>query len=330
MTQHGPLRWGILGTAGIARTLIPAIRAVEGCSVRAVASRDLGRAVGFAREHDIPLSFGSYSDLLASGQVDAIYNPLPNSLHAEWTIRALEAGLPVLCEKPLALDAREARAVAEASKRTGLPAAEAFMYRFHPLYGALIQALRGGAIGEITSVAGRFTFALDDFSQLPANAALGGGSLMDVGCYPVNLMRLLLGAEPLRATAFARMRGGVDATLVGLLEFPGGVLGQLECSIESEERHGAAITGTQGAILVTRPWLPGSEGTEYLLKRAGVDEVVHVPGAQCYCLEVEDFAQAVRTGRPTRWSLEDAVANMAVIDALLRSAREGRAVEVQA
>jgi D-xylose 1-dehydrogenase (NADP+, D-xylono-1,5-lactone-forming) len=322
------LRWGILGTASIARALIPAIRA-SGCgTVAAVASRDPARGRAFAAELGVPRAC-AYEDLLAPGTVDVIYNPLPNSLHAAWTIRCLEAGLPVLCEKPLALDAAEARTVAAAARRAGLPVAEAFMYRFHPLYDRLRELLEAGVIGEVVTVASCFTFFLDDPGALPAQAALGGGALMDVGCYAVELARRIARGEPVRAHAAARL-GAVDETLVGVLEFPGGVIASLECSIAAFERHGATIGGTRGAIAIRAPWFPGAERGELRLLVDGREEVIATPGGDGYVLEVQDFARACVTGTAPRWPVEDAVANMAALDALHAAARTGTAIAVAA
>ena len=325
--SQAELRWGILGCASIATTLIPAIRAVPGNRVEAVASRSPDRARAFADAWGIPRAFGAYDDLLASPHVDVIYNPLPNALHATWTIRALEAGKPVLCEKPLTVNATEARQVAAVAARTGVPVAEAVMYRHHPLYRELAARLADGLIGDLVAAAARFTFALDDRSQIPAAAALGGGALLDVGTYPVTLLRLAFGAEPTRVTAHGRF-SEVDDTVVGLLQFPGGATGTLEVSIEAEERQSAELTGTKGAIFLDRPWFPGTDGAGFRLLRGGSETFVSVPGGDGYALEVADLAEAVRTGRPPRWSLDDAVATMTVLDALRTSAREGRAVDV--
>ena len=322
------LRWGILGTASITRALMPAIRA-SGCgTVAAVASRDPARARAFAAEHGIPRACG-YDDLLERGVVDVVYNPLPNHLHAAWTIRCLEAGLPVLCEKPFALDAAEARTVAAAARRTGVPVAEAFMYRFHPLYDRLRELIAAGAIGELVSVGSCFTFFLDDRTALPAQAELGGGALMDVGCYCVELARRVAGREPVRAHAAARL-SEVDETLVGVLEFPGGLLASLECSIAEFERHAATIAGTRGAIVIRSPWFPGAADGELRLQVEGREEVITTPGGDGYVLEVQNFARACATGAAPRWPVEDAVANMAALDALRAAARTGAAVAVAA
>ncbi len=323
-----PLRWGILGCASIADSVIPGIRAVPGCRVEAVASRDPAKARAWAAQRDIPRTFGSYAELLGSGEVDVVYNPLPNSLHAEWTVRAIEAGLPVLCEKPFGRNAAEARAVALVAARSGVPVAEAFMYRFHPMWDTVLAAIRGGRIGTPTSVVSRFTFRMDSRTEVAAQADLAGGSLMDVGCYCVNLARRVAGCEPSRAFAFER-RTTVDDTMSGQLEFPNGILAQFESSIESDERHGAVIAGTDGSIRIDTPWFPGVDQARFVVHQGEHEETVTTPGGDGYVLEVQDFAAAARGRKAPRWGLGDAIANMAAIDALYASARTGTAVAVE-
>jgi xylose dehydrogenase (NAD/NADP) len=331
MSASSELRWGILGTATIAPAVIRGVRASRSGVVTAVASRDLAKARAFATAHQIPEAFGSYAELLASRSVDVVYNPLPNTLHAEWTIAALRAGLPVLCEKPFAMTPAEARAVADVARETGLAVAEAFMYRFHPLYDRVRAVIDAGELGALVTIRGQFTFALDDPSALPGQAALGGGALRDVGCYAVDLARQLSRAEPVRAMAFTRSRSrGLDDTLVGALELDSGVLAQLECSLESFEQHRAELAGTEGVIVLDAPWFPGAERGSFLLRRAGhADVVVETPGGDGYALETADFARAVVTHTPPRWPVEDAVSNAAAVDALLASAALGAAVRVE-
>jgi len=324
-----PVRWGILSTANIGRALIRGIGMSASSCVQAVASREWTRASEWAKEHGLPRAFGSYEGLLRSGEVDAIYNPLPNSLHAEWTIKALEAGLPVLCEKPFAVSAGQAEKMVAVAKRTGKLLAEAFMYRFHPMYDHILERLNEGVIGKVTSIRSCFAFRLSDRRNIRASAELAGGSLMDVGCYCVNLARRIAGCEPARAHAFER-RTTVDDTLFGTLEFPNGILCHFESSIENHPRSCAEIVGTEGMILIENPWFPGEESARFVLRRGDHEEIIHTPGANGYQLEVEDFVNAYRTHQPLRWPPEDAIANMAVIDALYASVREGRAVEVGA
>jgi D-xylose 1-dehydrogenase (NADP+, D-xylono-1,5-lactone-forming) len=322
------LRWGILGTASIARTVVPAIAGSASSEVHAVASRDLERARSFASEMGIPEAFGSYEEMLDRADIDIVYNPLPNSFHAPWTIRALEAGYPVLCEKPFALNGSEAKEVLEVSQRTGLPVAEAFMYRFHPLYEKVLELLDDGAIGSLVSVSCCFSFFEDDRSGIVASAELGGGALMDVGCYCVNFSRLVARAEPIRVSAM-QVGEEVDDTLMGQMEFPGGILAKFETSIASTERHGAQICGTEGVIALANPWIPGVGETKILVRRWGeVDQIIPVAGADTYRLEVEDFARAVSTGTDPRWAAEDAVQNMAVIEALFESAHNGKHISL--
>ncbi|MCP4643560.1 MAG: Gfo/Idh/MocA family oxidoreductase [bacterium] len=322
------VRWGILSTARIGRALLKGIGLSKTSCVQAVASRDHTRAGEWAKEHGIPRAFGSYEDLIDSGEVDALYNPLPNSMHAEWTIRALEAGLPVLCEKPLTTNAAEAREVARAADRTGIPVAEAFMYRFHPLYDSVSDAIARGDIGDVVMIRSAFSFNLPDRTNIRWSRDLAGGALMDVGCYCVNLSRRFAGCEPCRVQAMER-RDGVDGTILGLLEFPNGVMASFETSMERQSRGFAEIEGTDGLIALDSPWFPGEEQAGYTLRRGDDVQTISVPGANTYQLEVDDFVSAVRTQSDPRWTLDDAVANMAVIDALYRAAHEGLVTEVE-
>jgi predicted dehydrogenase len=325
MTQ--PVRWGILSTANIGRALIRGIGLSADSCVQAVASREYTRALEWAKEHGIPRAFGSYEDMIRSGEVDAIYNPLPNSLHAEWTIKALEAGIPVLCEKPFGVNAVQAREMVAVARRTRRLLAEAFMYRFHPIYDQVLEVIDSGVIGPVISIRSAFTFRLGDRNNIRASAELAGGALMDVGCYCVNLARRVAGCEPVRAHAFER-RTTVDDTLIGALEFPNGVLAQFECGIESYHRGRAEIAGENGMILLESPWFPGEETARFTVRHGDHEEEIIATGANSYHLEVEDFVRAYRTHQPPRWPAEDAVANMAVLDALYASARKGQAISV--
>ena len=323
------LRWGILGAANIATEFVRAVKTSRISRVEAVASRDRSKARAWAESQGVPLSFGSYGELLKSGAVDLIYNPLPNRLHAEWTIRALEAGLPVLCEKPFTVDRAEALAVAKAAKKAGLHAAEAFMYRHHPIYDKVFEVLRSGMIGPVVSISSVFTFFLDDRNEIAASAELAGGALMDVGCYCVHLSRWDAGREPVRVAAMER-RSSVDDQMMGLLDFPGGILARFETGIASAERHGAEISGTAGSIVLERPWHPGEKEARLIVRRWDQpDEVIAAPGANPYLLQADEFAAVCSGKQKPRWTVDDAIANMAVIDALYASAREGRIVEME-
>lgn len=321
------LRWGILSTARIGRSVIKGIGLSNACCMQAVASRDKTRASEWAKEHGIPRAFGSYEELLDSGEVDAIYNPLPNSMHAEWTIKALEAGLPVLCEKPFTVNATEARKVAATAKKKNLLVAEAFMFRFHPIYDRVRELIQQGAIGQLVTLRSVFSFPLADPENIRLKPELAGGALMDVGCYCVNFSRMMAGCEPSYATAFVR-QGEVDKTVIACLEFPSNLLAYFECSFETHGRSRAVLKGTEGTIVLPSPWFPGEERAEIILRHGDKERREYTAGADTYRLEVEDFVHACRTHQPPRWPARDAIANMAVIDAIYRSAKERGPVKV--
>jgi len=216
------IRWGLLSTARINRALIPPIKSLPRHSLRAVASRDAARAKAYAAEWDIPVAYGSYEALLADPEIDAIYNPLPNGLHAEWTIRAAQAGKHVLCEKPLALSLDEVDRIAESAAANEVVVAEAFMYRHHPQTVLLKELLDRGTIGDVLVIRGAFTFTLTRPGDVRLDTSMGGGSLWDVGCYPVSMARYLAGREPVRVVGWQRSApSGIDDVFVGMLDFGG-------------------------------------------------------------------------------------------------------------
>lgn len=323
-----PLKIGILSTASISEQIIRAAGTCPAVEIGAVASRDADKARAWADAHGIGQSFGDYEALLSSGTVEAVYIPLPNSLHAEWSIRALAAGLPVLCEKPLCTSAEDASRVAAASEKHGLAVMEGFMYIHHPMYRELFSRIAAGVIGKLSTINSRFTWMCDDRSEIPASSELAGGALFDVGCYCVHISRRLAVEEPLRVSAFER-RSTVDDTLIGLLDFPNGILAQFETSIANYERHGLEIAGTEGVIIVERPWVPGEKSCSFTIHRENADpERVEIPAVDAYQLELEAFAELVRSGENGADLLNDSIANLAVIDALFASAKEGRAVDI--
>jgi len=324
--MNDAIRWGVLGTADITTTVIPAIQRSSGSVVNAIASRGIGRAENWADRYDIPEMFGSYEECIESGVVDVFYLPLPNSLHARWTIRCLESGFPVLCEKPLAANAEQAREVADVSRRTRLPVMEGFMYRFHPLFDRVLELIELDRIGEVSTMDATFTFIEEDRSSIVASEKMAGGALWDVGCYGVNLMRMIAGCEPARVCAFAR-HSTVDDIMVGIMDFPNGILSRFETSIANAEKHHVEIAGSKARIVIDDPWLPGSEDTTIRVRcHQKPDEVIIVPGADTFRLQIEHFNDVVMNGVRQRWPLDDAVANMVVLDALAESAQEGRIV----
>ena len=319
-------RWGILGTADIADTFVRAVKNSRHSLVQAVAGRDIDRARKWAADRRLADAYGSYGDLIAAENIDGVYIPLPNSLHHEWTLAAIRAGKPVLCEKPLTTSAAQAREIRDAADKAGVLVAEGFMYRHHPIYEKVFELIRSGVIGKVGAIHAQFVFLLDDSGSISASAPLAGGALMDVGCYCVHLARWVAGCEPARVAAF-EIRREVDETMVGLLAFPNDILAHFETGIAGAERHRAEIAGTTGSILLLSPWHPGEEKAELIIRRWGQpDEKIAVPGADPYQLQVEQFVEAATGGKPFAWSLDDAVNNMAVIEALFASASSGRAV----
>jgi xylose dehydrogenase (NAD/NADP) len=322
------LRWGLLGTARINRRVIPALRASPANRLVAVASRDPARAAEYATEWGIERAHGSYEALVADPEVDVVYVPLPNHLHAEWTVRAARAGKHVLCEKPLALTVQEVDAVATAARESGVVVTEGFVYRHHPQTLEVKELVDGGAVGRVQLVRGTFRFTLDRPNDIRFRPEWGGGCLWDVGCYPLSFTRFVLGEEPVEA-AGTQVLGpsGVDEAFAGQLRFPRGVLAQVDAGFRSDPRTALEIAGTEGTILVRQPWRP--EGLPILLSRGGETEEIAAGGGEDRFLpEIEDLSDSVRSARPPRVSLAESRGNVATIVALLRSAREQRIVRL--
>jgi predicted dehydrogenase len=322
-----PLRWGLLGTARINRALIPAIRASARSRLDGVASRTEARAREYAEEWQIPRAFGSYESMLADADIDAIYVPLPNHLHVEWTLAAIEAGKHVLCEKPMALTPSDVDRIAAAADRRGVVVSEAFMYRHHPLTARVAALVADGAVGRLQVVRGAFTFVLTRPNDVRMVPEWGGGSLWDVGCYPVSYARLLAG-EPLEVSAQAtRHASGIDMAMAGALRFPDDVLGVFDCSFGSHFRTFVEVAGTEGVMLIEAPFKPGIEASVRLTRGDDVESIV-VPGEPLYVGEVEDIEASVFDGRPTRMTLADTRGNVAALAGLHEAARTGRVVSI--
>lgn len=322
------LRWGLLGTARINRMVIPPLRTSPRNRLVAVASRERARAEDYAREWEIERAFGSYEDLLADPGIDAVYIPLPNHLHVEWTVRAARAGKHVLCEKPLALTLDEVDRAQDAAQESGVVVAEAFMYRHHPQTLRVKALVDEGAIGAIRFVRGTFSFPLTRPNDVRLDPAMGGGSLWDVGCYPVSFTRFVLGAEPLEVFGQATPGpSGIDETFAGQLVFPGGVLAQIDCGFRAPHRVWFEVVGSEGAIEVRRPWRPEPD-QPLVLRRGDATEEVATPGEDKYLLEIEDMADAAFLGRPPRVTLDETRGNTAALLALLESARTGHPIRL--
>lgn len=322
------LRWGLLNTGRITRALIPPLRISPRNRLTAVASRDADRARAYAAESGIPRWFGSYEALLADPDIDVVYISLPNSLHAEWTIKAAQAGKHVLCEKPLAISAEEVDAVAAAAERAGVVVAEAFMYRHHPQTIKVQELIADGAIGRLRLVSGGFTFPLTRPKDVRLNPALSGGSLWDVGCYPISFARTAIGAAPTEVFGWQVVGpAGVDMAFTGQLRFPGDVHAQVDSGFQSALRMGMEFVGDAGRIVLTNAFKPDAASRLYLWRGQEM-ELLTFPEQELYLGEVEDMADAILLGKPPRVSLADSRENVATIVALLRSAREGRPVAV--
>jgi predicted dehydrogenase len=316
------LRLGLLSTANINLKLLGGVRAAEGVEVVAVASREAQRAEAFAAEHGLGRAHGSYEALLADPDVDAVYVPLPNSLHVPWSIRALEAGKHVLCEKPMTRRPEEAQAAFDAADRAGRVLAEGFMWRHHEQARRLRELVRDRTVGNVRLVRAAFSFfGLDRAGDVRLQKALDGGGLMDVGCYCVSAMRLLAG-EPERVSARQVIGGdGVDVRFVGTLAFPGGVLGAFDCGLDMVDRSELEVIGDAGSLFLPDPWHSREPRIE--VRRPDGTEVIEIPRKDPYACELEDFAAAVRGERPHPFGREDAVAQARTIAALYRSAEFG-------
>jgi predicted dehydrogenase len=317
------LRMGILSTADIARSkVIGGMRRGQRTDVVAIASRDGARAKQVAQELGIPRAHGSYEALLADPDVDAVYIPLPNNLHAQWTIAAARAGKHVLCEKPLALTAAQAEQMVEACRAAGVVLMEAFMYRHHASWVAVRDLVATGRIGRLTAVQSWFSYFNDDAANIRNIAGAGGGALYDIGCYCVNLSRMLFAAEPVRVQA-ALVRDpilGVDVLTSAILEFEAGIAG-FTCSTRTEPDQRVDIYGTRGRISVGIPFnIPPDRPTHVFLTAGGdppvapLTETLTFPSRDAYGAEADAFASVVLDGEPLPVPPEDAVANLRVME----------------
>jgi predicted dehydrogenase len=322
-----PLRIGLLGAARIAPVaLVRPARAVEGVELAAVAARDPERARRFAARHGIPRVHESYERLLADPELDAIYNPLPNSHHCAWTIRALEAGKHVLCEKPIAANAEEAARMAEAAQRSGRVLMEAFHWRYHPLAERLLEIVRSGELGRVRHVEARLCVPLLLPGDIRYRLDLAGGATMDTGCYTVHVVRTLAGAEPEVVRAEARLASpGVDRWMAAELRFPDGRTGRVECSLASLKllAVGARVLGDEGELSVLNPIAP-QLWHRLSVRSARGRRHERIRGDASYTGQLRAFRAAVREGAAFPTHPADAVANMRVIDAIYERAGLGR------
>ena len=319
------VRWGQLSTANIGlKKVLPGMMRSEHCEIVAIASRELDRAREAASHLSIPKAYGSYEELLADPEIDAVYNPLPNHLHVPWTIKALEAGKHVLCEKPIALTAAEAETLVEAArKRPHLKVMEAFMYRHHPQWQRAKQLVKEGAIGALRTIQSFFSYHLVDPKNVRNRADIGGGGLLDIGCYNVSLSRFLFDGEPRRVVSILdrdpEMK--IDRLVSGMMDFGSGT-STFTCATQLSGHQRVNVVGTEGRIEIEIPFnAPPDRPCKLWRTHAGSTEELTLPATDQYGLQGDLMALAILNDTPVPTPLEDAVANMRVIDALFESAR---------
>src|SRR5215212_5816070 len=329
-----PFQWGILSAANIARRrFVPGVRNGSEGQAAAVAARDGDRARAFADELGIPRAYGSYEELLADPAIDGVYIGLPNSLHAEWTIRAAQAGKHVLCEKPLTRRASDAERMAAACAAAGVVLMEAFMWRHHPQHARVRELLAAGEVGEPAFVRATFSFAMGAARRagpdVRVQPELDGGSFMDVGCYTLNAARFLFDAEPVEVSAMQRTDPslGVDTSFAALARFPGDRLAVIDGSFDGSGPQRYEITGFRGTITVDPCFQPGPGPTRIRVDRAGERQTVEAPGVDQYAVEADHFVRSARAGRLLP-PAEDGRAQARVVEALYRSAETGQAVRL--
>jgi predicted dehydrogenase len=323
------LNWGLLSTARINRALIPPLQVSKRNHLLAVASRSQETADAYAKEKKISRAYGSYEALLADPEIDVIYNPLPNHLHALWTIKAIEAGKHVLCEKPLALTVAEVDAIHAAAHKHGRVVAEAFMYRHHPQTLKVQELVKSGSIGSLKLIRGSFSFILsreEDIRLL--DPAMGGGSIWDVGCYPISYARTVVGENPLEVFGWqVTGKTGIDETFVGQMLFAGDIHAQFDSSFVIPFHSFMEIVGSEGTLSIPKPFKPDVNERIFLTRDEKI-ETIKVKGQELYLGEVEDMADAILLGKDSLVTLHDSRVNVAVINALLESARVGKSISV--
>ena len=323
------LRYGVISTARIALTAhVPAARESANSEIVAMSSREETKAKRVAQEHGIPRWHGSYEDLLADPDIDAVINPLPNSMHCEWTVKAAEAGKHVLCEKPLAVTMEEARRMAAACEANGVVLVEAYTHRWNPHMRTARRLIAEGAIGQVVSLYSSLTTDPNRENNVRFVPELGGGCLWDVGCYAVYACRFVMGAEPLRALGFASDIGGygVDTTFSGLLEFPGGATAQVMGSFEQLGKCELAVVGTEGRIEIPNMF---DDGGPLITKIGGEERSEAVPAPNRYRAQLDEFSECVLKGKAPEFPAEDALQITAALLALYSAAEKGTVVEVE-
>jgi D-xylose 1-dehydrogenase (NADP+, D-xylono-1,5-lactone-forming) len=326
--KNNKLQWGLLSTARINNALFRPLRESKRNDLLGVASRSETTARAYAAKNRIPKAYASYDEMLADPEIDVVYNPLPNHLHAEWTIKAVEAGKHVLCEKPLALTPAEVDAMAAAAQKHKRVVTEAFMYRHHPQTLKVKEMIDAGLVGQVQVIRGAFHFVLDHENDIRLDPAMGGGALWDVGCYPLSYTRMLLGQDPVEVFGWqAQGPTGIDVNFTAQMRFANGVLSVFDCGFRSNYHTFIDIVGSEGVLHVPVPFSPYKRSVLQLFKN-NEPRTIRLQGQDLYRGEVEDMYEAVTTGRPSHLPLADSRANVATILALLESARTGKPVKV--
>jgi predicted dehydrogenase len=323
------VRWGVLSTADIGMSKVtPAIQDASNSEVVAIASRNSENAAAAAMKLGIADAYGTYEDVLDADNVDAVYIPLPNDMHAEWVSKAARAGKHILCEKPLAMSEAQAEGMVHVCEDNGVKLQEAFMYRHHPTWVETVRLVRSGAIGDLVSVQSWFSYHNDDPTNIRNRMENGGGAVMDIGCYNINLSRLVFNAEPINISSVVQRDPvmGIDVLTSAILEFPGGGQSSFTCTIRSEEYQRVHIFGSEGRIEVEIPFnIPTKTETRIFLTRGGERPVSPSTKAMVfsevdqYTIQAELFADAILDGSDVPVPPTDAVLNMRVIDAILGS-----------
>lgn len=322
------VRWGILSTAAIGVSkVIPSMQQGEFSEVSAIASRDIDKATQVAQQLGIPKAYGSYEALLADSEIEAIYNPLPNHLHVPWTIKAATAGKHVLCEKPIGLNEEEALQLLAARDRAGVKIQEAFMVRTHPQWIGARELVKSGRIGDLRAIVGFFSYFNRDPANIRNQPDIGGGALMDIGCYPITISRFIFDDEPSRVLALSERdpEMGTDRLTSALLDFPAGQA-TFTCSTQLASYQRMQICGTRGRLEVEIPFNAPADKPTRIFVHDGSDlagnnpELIEFPVCDQYTIQGDLFSRAILENRPQAIPLENAVKNMRVIDALFRSA----------
>jgi len=320
------VKWGILSTADINNKLLAGAAESDDVEVVAVCSRDLSRAESFAARWGIGRAYGSYDELLADAEIEAVYIPLPNTMHAEWSIKAVGAGKHVLCEKPFSRHVGEVEAAWDAADAAGRLLSEAFMYRHHPQTAKLVELVRSGAIGELRVIRAAFSYSLYDAGNIRLRTDVEGGALMDVGCYCVSGARLLAG-EPVAVAGSAHIgSSGTDWVFAGLMRFPGDVTALFDCGTSLPNRDELEAIGTEGSLFLDDPWHCNEPVIE--LRRDGEVERIEAARGNPYRLELEGMNAAIRGERPLLLGRDDALGQARAIEALFEAAATGRQVEL--